>query len=54
MRIIIQQRQDADCLKQAHEAVEQLSIEQRKEIMEKMYQNNANDIFLFLELYSTL
>lgn len=46
--------QDADCLKQAHEAVEQLSIEQRKEIMEKMYQNDANDIFLFLELYSTL
>ncbi len=46
--------QDADCLKKAHEAVKELSVEQRREIMEKMYHNDANDIFLFLELYSTL
>ncbi len=46
--------QDANCLKQAHDAVQQLSIEQRKEIMEKMYANDASDVFLFLQLYSTL
>ena len=46
--------QDANCLKQAYNAVEQLSTEQRKEIMEKMYANDANDVFLFLQLYSTL
>ncbi len=46
--------QDADCLKKAHEAVNHLSIEQREEIMERMYYYGANDIFLFLELYNTL
>lgn len=46
--------QDADCLKEANEAADSLSAIQRKEILAGMYENGANDIFLFLDIYSTL
>lgn len=46
--------QDADCLKEANEAANRLSDEVRKQIMEDLCQNGANDIFLFLDAYSTI
>ncbi len=46
--------QDADCLKEANEAANALSAADRKKIMDEMRQNGANDIFLFLETYSTI
>ncbi len=46
--------QDADCLKEANEAACRLSAEDRKQIMTDLYQNGANDIFLFLDAYSTI
>ena len=46
--------QDADCLKEANEAANRLSAEERRKIMEDLNQNGANDIFLFLDAYSTI
>ena len=46
--------QDADCLKEANEAAHRLSAAQRQQIMSDLYQNGANDIFLFLDAYSTI
>lgn len=46
--------QDADCLKEANEAANRLSMDARKQIMNDLYQNGANDIFLFLDAYSTI
>lgn len=46
--------QDADCLKEANEAANRLPAEERKKIMDDLYQNGANDIFLFLDAYSTI
>lgn len=46
--------QDADCLKEANEAANRLNAEDRKKIMEDLCQNGANDIFLFLNAYSTI
>lgn len=46
--------QDADCLKEANEAVGRLKPEERKQIMDDLHQNGANDIFLFLDAYSTI
>lgn len=46
--------QDADCLKEANEAANRLSVDTRKQIMDELYQNGANDIFLFLDAYSTI
>ena len=46
--------QDADCLKEANEAANRLSGEDRKKIMDDLCQNGANDIFLFLNAYSTI
>ena len=46
--------QDADCLKEANEAANRLSNGERKKIMEELGQNGANDIFLFLDAYSTI
>ncbi|MGN0506732.1 MAG: ATP-dependent DNA helicase RecG [Lachnospiraceae bacterium] len=46
--------QDADVLKEANEAASGLSPEEREEIIEKMHSNGANDIFLFLNAYSTI
>ena len=46
--------QDADCLKEANEAANRLSPDARQQIMNDLYQNGANDIFLFLDAYSTI
>ena len=46
--------QDADYLKEANEAANTLSAEDRKKIMENLDRNGANDIFLFLNAYSTI
>lgn len=46
--------QDADCLKEANEAASRISGTERKKIMEDLCQNGANDIFLFLNAYSTI
>ena len=46
--------QDADVLQQANEAAAGLSAEERAEIIRKMHSNEANDIFLFLNAYSTI
>ena len=46
--------QDADLLKEANEAAGRLSAEERKKIMEDLWQNGANGIFLFLNAYSTI
>ena len=46
--------QDADCLKEANEAANRLNMDARKQIMDDLYQNGANDIFLFLDAYSTI
>ena len=46
--------QDADCLKEANEAANRLLGEDRKKIMDDLWQNGANDIFLFLNAYSTI
>ena len=46
--------QDADCLKEANEAANRLSADDRKQIMRDLCQNGANDIFLFLDAYSTI
>ncbi|MBP3609335.1 MAG: ATP-dependent DNA helicase RecG, partial [Lachnospiraceae bacterium] len=46
--------QDADCLKEANEAANRLFNGERKKIMEELGQNGANDIFLFLDAYSTI
>ena len=46
--------QDADCLKEANEAAHRLSAVERQQIMNDLYQNGANDIFLFLDAYSTI
>ena len=46
--------QDAECLKEANEAANKLSAGDRKQIMLDLCQNGANDIFLFLEAYSTI
>lgn len=46
--------QDASVLTEANEAVNQLKPEEKTQIMDKMYENDANDIFLFLNAYSTI
>lgn len=46
--------QDADCLKEANEAANRLCGEDRTKIMEDLCRNGANDIFLFLNAYSTI
>ncbi len=46
--------QDADCLKEANEAANRLKAAERQKIMEDLCQNGANDIFLFLNAYSTI
>jgi len=46
--------QDADCLKEANEAANRLNPDARQQIMNDLYQNGANDIFLFLDAYSTI
>ena len=46
--------QDADCLKLANEAAYKLSVGERQQIMSDLCQNGANDIFLFLDAYSTI
>ena len=46
--------QDADCLKEADEAANRLKAEDRKQIMRDLCENGANDIFLFLNAYSTI
>ncbi|MBP3567526.1 MAG: ATP-dependent DNA helicase RecG [Lachnospiraceae bacterium] len=46
--------QDADCLKEANEAANRLNGEDRKQIMRELFENGANDIFLFLDAYSTI
>lgn len=46
--------QDAAVLAEANNAVNKLSSAERKKIMDKMYTNDANDIFLFLNAYSTI
>ena len=46
--------QDADCLKEANEAANRLTGEERQKIMNDLCENNANDIFLFLNAYSTI
>ena len=46
--------QDADCLKEANEAANRLNAEDRKQIMRDLCENGANDIFLFLDAYSTI
>jgi len=46
--------QDADCLKEANEAANRLNADDRKQIMRDLCQNGANDIFLFLDAYSTI
>ena len=46
--------QDADCLKEANEAANSLRAEDRTRIMEDLNRNGANDIFLFLNAYSTI
>lgn len=46
--------QDAELLKAAKEAADTLSAEERAEIIDKMHSNGANDIFLFLNAYSTI
>ncbi|MBR6642176.1 MAG: ATP-dependent DNA helicase RecG [Lachnospiraceae bacterium] len=46
--------QDADCLKEANEAANRLTAEDRKQILEDLCRNGANDIFLFLDAYSTI
>lgn len=46
--------QDADCLKEANEAANRLEAEDRHKIMEDLCRNGANDIFLFLNAYSTI
>ena len=46
--------QDADCLKEANEAANRLNAADRQKIMDDLCKNNANDIFLFLNAYSTI
>lgn len=46
--------QDADCLKEANEAANGISDTERKKIMDDLCRNGANDIFLFLNAYSTI
>jgi len=46
--------QDADCLKEANEAATRLNKDDRKQIMRDLFENGANDIFLFLNAYSTI
>ncbi len=46
--------QDADCLKEANEAANRLNAEDRQKILEDLNRNGANDIFLFLNAYSTI
>lgn len=46
--------QDADCLKEANEAAHRLNADDRKKILDDLSRNGANDIFLFLNAYSTI
>ena len=46
--------QDADCLKEANEAANRLDSADRQKIMDDLCRNGANDIFLFLNAYSTI
>lgn len=46
--------QDASVLKEASEAAKRLTAVERRELLKKMDENGANDVFLFWNAYSTI